>query len=70
MTKLLQFLDRLDAGQIHYVLGHFRESVNVLVSVPGAYWEVEFFADDHVDVEIFRSNGIEGDSDAALERTV
>lgn len=27
------------------------------IAVPGARWEVEFFADGHVEVEIFRSNG-------------
>ncbi len=40
----------------------------VEVAVPGERWEVEFFADDHVEVEIFLSTdkGIEGED--ALQR--
>jgi len=29
----------------------------VEVHVPGARWEVEFFADGHVEVEVFKSAG-------------
>jgi hypothetical protein len=43
----------------------------VEVHVPGARWEVEFFADGHVEVEIFQSaSGVlsHADAEAALQR--
>lgn len=57
MQPLLDFLTRLEAARIHYLLGHYRESINVQVSVPGERWEVEFFADGTVEVEVFVSTG-------------
>jgi hypothetical protein len=36
--------------------------------MPGAYWEVEFFEDGHVEVEIFRSKGVEADSASLIEQ--
>lgn len=67
MEKLLAFLDRLDAGRVHYTLGHFRDSISVQISVPGERWEVEFFGDEHIEVEVFTAtNGVE--DDAALKR--
>lgn len=29
----------------------------VLIAVPGARWEVEFFADGSIEVEVFESSG-------------
>ncbi|RPD48056.1 hypothetical protein DNI29_10250 [Hymenobacter sediminis] len=69
MQKLLDFLTELDARKIHYTLAHHREeSIMVLVAVPGQRWEIEFFADSHVEVEVFASasEGLEGEE--ALER--
>ena len=67
MEKLLAFLSRLDGSNVHYTLGHFRDSVTVEISVPGERWEVEFFSDEHVEVEVFSaSNGVEDES--ALKR--
>jgi hypothetical protein len=62
MEGLLDFLNQLDRRGIHYDLGHHRDdSVMVKAQVPGAYWEVEFFADGHTEVEVFRSEGsVEG----------
>jgi hypothetical protein len=57
MEQLLEFLSRLEAVGLHYLLGHYRESINVQVSVPGERWEVEFFADGTVEVEVFVSSG-------------
>jgi hypothetical protein len=63
--KLLDFLARLDAAKMHYTLGHFRdETLAVEVAVPGERWEVEFFADGAVEVEVFSTNargGLEGE---------
>jgi len=38
------------------------------IAVPGERWEVEFFEDGHVEVEVFRStsDGLEGEE--ALDR--
>lgn len=57
MQQLLDFLERLDQSGIHFVLGHYRETINVQIAVPGERWEVEFFADGSVEVEVFVSDG-------------
>ena len=68
--KLLDFLARLDTAKIHYALRHFRDdTVAVEIAVPGERWEVEFFADGSVEVEVFTNRerpGLEGEE--ALER--
>jgi hypothetical protein len=67
--KLLDFLARLQAAKIHYTLGHFRdETIAVEIAVPGERWEVEFFADGAVEVEVFPAGrgGLEGED--ALDR--
>lgn len=67
MEKLLAFLDRLEEVKLWYRLVHVRDSMMVKVSVPGEIWEVEFFADGHVEIERFISTGEIEDEDA-LER--
>lgn len=57
MTNLLSFLEQLEEQNIHYMPGHCREAINVHVSVPTGRWEVEFFEDGHVEVEIFVPDG-------------
>ena len=70
--RLLDFLRRLDAARIHYSLAHFRdETLAVEVVVPGERWEIEFFADGSVEVEVFSSvgpAGIELEGPEAIER--
>jgi len=70
--KLLDFLDKLDASHIYFTLSRHRsEALMVLVEVPGERWEIEFFADAHVEVEVFRADGsIEGEEalDTLFER--
>jgi hypothetical protein len=63
LEKLLDFLGRLDAARIHYRLERNRDdALMVLAAVPGERWEVEFFADGHVEVEVFRSaDGVHGE---------
>lgn len=65
MEKLLDFLEKLDEVKIHYALQCNRsEAIMVLIAVPGERWEVEFFADGNVEVEVFRSSGhIESESE-------
>lgn len=61
MTKLLEFLERLESVKLWYNLTHVRDSIMVKVYVPGEIWEVEFFENGEVEVERFVSTGeIEG----------
>lgn len=57
MEKLLIFLERLEANRIYYRLNKVRDSILIEVAVPGERWEVEFFKDDHIEVERFLSDG-------------
>ena len=62
MQKLIDFLTKLESNSIHYHLEHNREdAIMALIAIPGQRWEVEFFADGHVEVETFLSNGMEGE---------
>ena len=63
MQKLFDFLNKLDEMNLAYAVEHNRnEAVMILIAVPGQRWEVEFFADDHVEVEVFESTGgVEGE---------
>ena len=69
--KLLDFLNRLDESALTYTTTHDREdTMMVTVCAPGERWEVEFYEDGNVEVEVFYSNsaeeGLEGEE--ALER--
>lgn len=69
MDKLLDFISELSKRNIFYQLSSVRpEAIMVEIAVPGERWEVEFFADGHVEVETFLANskGIEGEE--ALNR--
>lgn len=60
LENLLNFLMRLRECCIHYTLVSpppRDEAIMVQVDMPGERWEVEFFADGEVEVEVFRSNG-------------
>ena len=62
MNKLLAFVDQLEEHKIWYRLEHIRDSIMVEAAIPGERWEIEFFADDHVEVERFVSTGtLQGD---------
>ncbi len=55
--KVFDFLDQRDQEHIHYTLTRVRDyALMVEVVVPGERWEVEFYADGQVGVEIFRSD--------------
>ena len=71
MEKLLVFVGELDQRRIFRRMACVRDAVMVDIHVPGARWEVEFFADGHVELEIFRSRDdvLSGEeAEAALER--
>jgi hypothetical protein len=63
LQKLLDFLAELDDQGIFFQLSRVRaEAIMVEIAVPGEPWEVEFFADGHVEVEVFASSsGIQGE---------
>jgi hypothetical protein len=62
LQKLLDFLTELDNRKIFHRLSRVRpEAIMVEIAVPGERWEVEFFADGAVEVEVFGpSHGIIG----------
>jgi len=69
--KLLNFLNRLDDATLGYTLEHASEdTIMVTVSAGAQRWEVEFYADGDIQIEIFYSAetelGFEGEE--ALER--
>jgi hypothetical protein len=55
---VFEFLAQLKAASIFYTLASVRDdAIMFKISVPGARWEVEFFSDGSVEVEVFLSNG-------------
>lgn len=70
LERLLRFLDRLHQSKIHYRLAHIRDSIMVEIAVPGERWEVEFFADGHLEMERFRSDGTIENDDELLEQLI
>jgi len=71
LERVLDFVDELDRRFIFRRLASVRDAVMVEVHRPGERWEVEFFADGHTEVEVFRSDGdlLSGPAaDAALYR--
>ena len=70
--KLLDFLARLEEAKIHFALASIRsETIAVLIAVPGERWEVEFFADGVIEVEVFSSvqrSNVLLEGEEALER--
>lgn len=57
MQNLLDFLSRLKEQRTHFRLSTVRpDAVMVEVALPGERWELEFFADGHVETEVFRAD--------------
>jgi hypothetical protein len=68
LQKLLDFIVKLEEHGIFYALTSVRsDAIMVEIPVPGERWEVEFFPDGQVEVEIFRG-GSEIMGEEALER--
>ncbi len=56
--RVYGLLQQLEAAKIHYDLHRIRDdSIMIEVHVPGRYYEIEVFPDEHVEVEIFKSDG-------------
>jgi hypothetical protein len=51
--QLLEFISRLEEGRIHYDLKSVRDAVMVCVVSPSEYYEIEFFADAHIEVQTY-----------------
>lgn len=67
-ASLLSYMAKLSEWSIHYSLCSVRpEAIMIEAHVPGEHWEVEFFADGSVEVEVFRSDGTIRDHDALDE---
>ena len=67
-ANLLSILNDLRAAKIDYRLGHARdEAILVEITAPGERWEVEFFEDGSVEVEVFKSDGTIRDASALAE---
>lgn len=58
LRTLIDFLYRLDEQKVRYTLsGDVRGSIMVCFAYPGERWEVNFYDDGQIRVEIFRSDG-------------
>ncbi len=68
VQKLLGFISKLDERKIYYKLFSARhEAIMVEVASPGERWEIEFFADGQVEVEVFSSSS-DIEDEKSLER--
>lgn len=70
LQKVIDFIERLREANLAFRLDSVREAVMVEVMIPGEHWEVEFFPDGHVEVEVYRSAGAEAglEDESSLER--
>ena len=68
LQKLLDFIVKLDEHGLFYHLSCVRsDAIMVEVAVPGERWEVEFFPDGHVEVEVFASR-VDMQGEEALQK--
>jgi len=75
LQRLFDFLDELERHKFYFSLERDRsDTIMVRVDVPVEFWEVEFYANGEIEVEIFRSTGggVLGGSEAqtALKRLI
>ncbi len=61
LSKVVDFLKKLQSAGISYELAaHIPRALSVKVTVPGERWEIEFYEDGQVAVEVFKSQGVRG----------
>jgi hypothetical protein len=53
LEQLLQFISQLGDARIQFDLKCVREAIMVALRSPSTYYEVEFFADGHIEVQTF-----------------
>ena len=70
MEQLLEFIARLRAAKIQFMLDCQREAIMVTTVTPLAYYEVEFFADGHIDVQTFTAGNVESMSLDEITETI
>ena len=51
LEQLLEFIGQLRENRIHFDLQSVRDAIMVTVRSPGTYYEIEFFADGHIELE-------------------
>lgn len=54
---IFDFLRSLEDRRVAYRLERTRDTLMVVVAVPGERWEVEFLPDGSIETERYRSNG-------------
>ena len=55
LEQLLEFISRLQEERIQFDLKCVRDAIMVALRSPSAYYEIEFFADGHIEVQSFES---------------
>jgi hypothetical protein len=53
LEQLLNFISLLQQEKIHFTLGCSRDDIMVIAPAPSRYYEIEFFADGHVESQVF-----------------
>jgi hypothetical protein len=53
LETLLHFISQLQDCRIQFDLKCVREAIMVAVRSPSTYYEIEFFADGHIEVQTF-----------------
>jgi len=53
LEQLLEFISSLQANRIQFNLQSVRDAIMVAGVSPGEYFEIEFFADGHIEVETY-----------------
>jgi len=62
---------QLDSANIYYdTKAYLDDAFSFLVHMPGQYWEIDVREDGSVDVEVFKSEGLQKDPWAAIEQLV
>jgi hypothetical protein len=57
LEQLLEFVTRLQTAKIHHRLDCVRNAIMVIIPTPSKYYEVEFFADGHIESQTFGPAG-------------
>jgi hypothetical protein len=70
LGRALAFLDHLDTLKFAYSLKHVRDTLMVIISVPGERWEVEFFENGEIEIERFVSTFVDEIDDHSLYKLV
>jgi hypothetical protein len=68
LSKAAELCHELDRRHVAYQLLIVRDvALMISVAIPGERWEVEFFADGHIELERFLSQGVTEAPDAPAD---